>query len=185
MTWIKTVNEPDADAALKEIYKRIRSTRGKVSNIMRIQSLNPAVMEAHLNFYLSIMFKSSNLKREEREMIAVVVSRANGCSYCINHHAEALNFYWKDRQRVQNFIEDYRNIALPSSSRKMLDYAVQLTRYPDSIRESDIGQLRSAGFKDRAILDITLITGYFNFVNRLANGLGVEFSSDEMAGYQY
>lgn len=56
----------------------------------------------------------------------------------------------------------------------MLDYAVSLTRGPGSMREADVKRLRAAGFSDRAILDICQVTAYYAYVNRLANGLGVE-----------
>jgi uncharacterized peroxidase-related enzyme len=56
----------------------------------------------------------------------------------------------------------------------MLDYAVKLTREPQAMSASDVGTLRSAGFNDTAILDIAQVAAYFAFVNRLADGLGVE-----------
>lgn len=56
----------------------------------------------------------------------------------------------------------------------MLDYAVKLTKSPWEIAATDVETLRAAGFSAAAILDINQITGYFNFVNRLASGLGVE-----------
>lgn len=56
----------------------------------------------------------------------------------------------------------------------MLDYAVKLTRSPSDIGAGDVGALRDAGFDDRAIHDICAITAYFAFVNRIADGLGVE-----------
>ena len=55
----------------------------------------------------------------------------------------------------------------------MLDYALELTEDPASLRADDVARLRDAGFDDRSILDINLVTGYFAFVNRLADGLGV------------
>lgn len=55
----------------------------------------------------------------------------------------------------------------------MLDYAVRLTREPWAVGEPDVDRLRRAGFSDRAILDVNLVTGYYAFVNRLADGLGV------------
>ena len=55
----------------------------------------------------------------------------------------------------------------------MLDYAVRVTREPWTVRREDIERLRSSGFSDRAVLDISLVTGYYAFVNRLADGLGV------------
>jgi alkylhydroperoxidase family enzyme len=56
----------------------------------------------------------------------------------------------------------------------MLDYAVKLTRSPSEIDEGDVRTLRGAGFDDRAIHDICAVTAYFAFVNRIADGLGVE-----------
>jgi alkylhydroperoxidase family enzyme len=56
----------------------------------------------------------------------------------------------------------------------LLDFAVKLTREPWACAETDITRLRSAGWSDRAILDLTLVVGYFAFVNRIAQGLGVE-----------
>ena len=55
----------------------------------------------------------------------------------------------------------------------MLDYAVTLTETPSAVTEADVEALRQAGFTDAAILGINLITSYFNFVNRIAEGLGV------------
>lgn len=55
----------------------------------------------------------------------------------------------------------------------MLDYAIKLTLEPTRMAEEDVGRLRQVGFDDRTILDINLVTGYYAFVNRLADGLGV------------
>ncbi len=55
----------------------------------------------------------------------------------------------------------------------MLDYAAKLTRSPASVRRSDVETLRAAGFDDRAILDINLVSAYYAFANRLTDGLGV------------
>jgi len=59
----------------------------------------------------------------------------------------------------------------------MLEYAVKLTREPWSVKEADIIALREAGFSDSAILDMNQTAGYYAFVNRLADGLGVELEA--------
>jgi uncharacterized peroxidase-related enzyme len=59
----------------------------------------------------------------------------------------------------------------------MLDYAVKLTRTPTEVTLNDAQALRAAGFDDRAIHDICAVTAYFAFVNRIANGLGVELEA--------
>lgn len=56
----------------------------------------------------------------------------------------------------------------------MVDYAVKLTRTPHSVGEPDVDRLREAGFDDTAILDICQVVSYYNYVNRMAEGLGVE-----------
>ena len=69
---------------------------------------------------------------------------------------------------------DWRPAPVSETDRAMLAYATRLTTEPWSITAQDVEALRQAGFSDAAILDICQITGYFAFVNRLADGLGVE-----------
>ena len=185
MAWIDTVPETQAADALAAAYARIRRERGKLSNIMRVQSLHAPAMEAHMDLYLALMFGRSGLRRAERELLAVVVSAANTCDYCVRHHAAALEAYWKDPARVERVMTDYRQADLPGRSRAMLAYAWKLTREPAAVREADVERLRAAGLSDRDILDVNLITSYFNFVNRIALGLGVEAAPDEVGGYRY
>jgi uncharacterized peroxidase-related enzyme len=118
-------------------------------------------------------------------MIAVVVSSANKCPYCINHHKEALNYYWNDDEKLNRFIENYRNIDLTEKRLIMLEYAEKLTEKPDMVTRKYIEKLKKAGFNDQNILNINLIVSYFNFVNRIVMGLGVEYSEKEIKGYKY
>ncbi len=69
---------------------------------------------------------------------------------------------------------DYREAALAAADRAMLDYAAKLTQTPSDVGAPDIDRLRAAGFDDRGIHDICAIAAYFAFVNRIADGLGVD-----------
>ena len=89
MAWIRVVDEGEADDELQTIYQQVKGSRGRISNILSAHSLNPPALQAHMDLYMAIMFGPSGLSREEREMIAVVVSSANQCPYCIEHHAAA------------------------------------------------------------------------------------------------
>jgi len=64
--------------------------------------------------------------------------------------------------------------SISSADRAMLDYALKLTRTPSAVGEADVYALRAAGFDDTAVLDVCQVTSYYNYVNRLADGLGVE-----------
>ncbi|MBI2379481.1 MAG: peroxidase-related enzyme [Gammaproteobacteria bacterium] len=184
MSWIHEVDEQNASGELARIYADLKESRGKVANIMKVHSLNPGAMERHLDLYIHLLFGPGGLSRGEREMIAVVVSRSNRCDYCVSHHAEALSRYMKQENLLHDIVRDYREAALPARQRVMLDYASQLTISPEHTSADDIARLRDAGFADADILHINLITAYFNFVNRIALGLGVSFSSDEVQGYK-
>ncbi len=185
MSWIEVIDEEKSIGELEKIYSRIKEKRGKISNIMRIHSLHPEAMEKHLELYETLMFGRSNLLREEREFIGVIVSTLNKCEYCINHHVEALNHYWRDIDKINRFIEAFESIGLSRRYMGILDYVSKLTINPKSIEKEDIDKLREIGFSDREILDINLIASYFNFVNRITLGLGVSFSEDEIKGYKY
>jgi len=184
MSWIHEVPYEQADSKLKPVYDRLIAQRGKISNILKVHSLNPQALQDHLNLYMGLMFGPSGLKRAERETIAVVVSRADNCDYCVNHHREALARYLKDENRLEALCGDYTQAELSPRLRAICDYAHKLTTAPGQQSEADIELLRQAGLSDDEILDVTLITAYFNFVNRIALGLGVAFSAEEMTGYK-
>ena len=185
MAWIETLDLDDAPDDLRSLYDEIIDTRGKISNILKVHSLNPAALADHLALYDTLLFGRSKLRRAEREAIAVVVSAENNCTYCIQHHAEALAAYWDD-ERVEHMSTDYTALDdLDDRVRAACDIATKLTRSPDAMTESDVDTLRNAGWADRSVLDIVLITAYFNFVNRIATGLGVEVTAEEVTGYDY
>ncbi|HID53364.1 MAG TPA: peroxidase [Anaerolineae bacterium] len=80
----------------------------------------------------------------------------------------------KDEALVEQLKSDWRQANLNPPDRAMLAYAIKLTLEPGQMVEADVIALRDAGFSDRDILDINQITGYYAYVNRLADGLGVE-----------
>lgn len=69
--------------------------------------------------------------------------------------------------------------------RTAINCSIKLTNSPSSITQFDIEELKKSGWADEDILGINLIISYFNFVNRIALGLGVEFSEEEVKGYKY
>lgn len=81
MAWIITIDEDQAEGHLAKVYRAAVARAGRVFNVLKIQSLNPAVLESGMGLYLSTMYKPSPLTRGQRELIATVVSKANGCHY--------------------------------------------------------------------------------------------------------
>lgn len=186
MANIEVISYEQSSGKLKEIYEDLIAKRGKLAEVHTIQSLHPDSIIAHMELYLTIMFGHSPLSRGQREMMAVVVSSANGCAYCQQHHGAALNNYWKDENRVEKLKKSYKIAGLTDQEMALSQYAIELTLLPDDFENENRTQLlRQAGFDDRAILDATLVVGYFNFVNRIVLALGVELEKEAGEGYKY
>ena len=185
MAYIEVIQHNEAEGELKNIYDNLVKSRGKLAEVHKIQSLNPKSIVNHMDLYMTIMFGKSPLRRYQREMIAVVVSASNNCKYCIKHHSEALNHFWKDEIKVKNLSLDFRSIELSELDQKLCDFAHSLTKFPNSGKEENsVQDLRRLGLSDRGILDTSLVISYFNFVNRMVLGLGVHLE-DNAGGYVY
>ena len=78
-----------------------------------------------------------------------------------------------DEAFVKALVEDYERAPLSEADRAMLDYATKVTKDATRITPKDHEGLRSVGFDDRGILQITLIASWFNYINRVADALGV------------
>jgi uncharacterized peroxidase-related enzyme len=78
-----------------------------------------------------------------------------------------------DQELVAALEEDYRSASISEQEKVMLEYVVQVTRDATRISPADHDRLRSVGFDDKGILQITLIASWFNYINRVADALGV------------
>jgi uncharacterized peroxidase-related enzyme len=82
-----------------------------------------------------------------------------------------------DKENEDDFLEqvteDYKKADISDKEKLMLYYTEKLTNNPSSVTEQDVKDLRVAGFSDRAINDINQVVSYFNYVNRIAEGLGI------------
>lgn len=186
MAVIKVIQEEEATGMLKDIYSDLTAKRGKLAEVHKIQSLNPKTIISHMQLYMDIMYGQSPLSRPQRELMAVVVSITNNCLYCTHHHAAALNAYWKDDQKIKYLLEGKEINGLKETEQVLISLAKVMTADPSGTEKDIIlDKLKSLGMDDRSILDANLVIAYFNFVNRIVLGLGVNLEDDEGKGYRY
>jgi len=185
MAWIKTVDMDRASGKTKKVYDRIMKERGHLANIFVAQGLDPEVLEHHLDLYEILMIDPGPLSREEREMIAVIVSAANRSAYGAIHHSEALESVDKNPAALYSLIREFASKKESPREKALLAYAAKITLSPKDISSGDIKDLKDAGLTDEEILRANLIAGYFNFSNRVALGLGVELEKGEARKYKY
>jgi uncharacterized peroxidase-related enzyme len=185
MPFIEIIQPEQADGELKEIYDDLVASRGKIAEVHKIQSLNPASITCHMELYMTIMFGKSPLKRVHREMMAVIVSISNQCQYCQVHHLEAVKNYWKDDEKIKSLQENFEGSQLSEKEKALCRFAKVLTEHPEKSTDAGlVNPLKKSGFTDREILDATLVISYFNFVNRIVLGLGVSLEVNP-GGYKY
>ncbi len=184
MSYIEIVDPDRAEGRLLEVYEEVRGRRGKVADIMAVHSLMPETMLSHLRLYMDIVYGKGGLSRLQREAIAVAVSAVNDCRYCVRHHQDALAKYAKDDALVAGLGEDPLSAPMDEKLGLLVGYAVKLTREPDAIEKKDVERLKQAGWDDEQVLHAALVTSYFNFVNRMALGLGLDLEKD-LSGFKY
>lgn len=183
--WIRVIAPEAAEGKLRAVYDETLKKRGRLAAVHMIHSLNPESLRAHMDLYMALMFGASPVPRRTREMVAVAVSRSNGCAYCVAHHADALARYEKRSEYIQAIREGRWEALIPGDC-AVCRYAEKLTKEPGSMSEADVAALKGGGFSDEEILDISQIAAYFNFVNRIVLGLGVDLEdADSRRGFKY
>lgn len=170
VTRLKPANEDGLDDDLKAYFAKCMEKLGMVPNVLRAYALRPEKLRMFSQMYNELMLGYSGLSKLEREMIAVAVSAANRCYYCLVAHGQAVRALSDDPELGEMIAFNYRVAALPARQRAMLDFAWKLTVTPQDITEADREGLRAEGFSDEDIFDICDVAGFFNYTNRVAHG---------------
>ena len=169
---------------VKAIYDTFRKNEGKVPNWIQAFAVHPTIMARFLNYY-GILFdpKQGRLPMAEREMIAALVAKTNGCTYCTVHHTGGLANEIHDSQRAQRIIINYREVNLTERERAICDFTEKVTEMPGKIHDSDFQSLRDAGLDREETLEVLEIAAFFGFATRYAAPLSIVPDS-EMFDYQ-
>jgi uncharacterized peroxidase-related enzyme len=157
------------DADSKAYFAKCEEKLGFVPNVLKAYAFDLAKLKAFIAMADDLMLAPSGLSKLERELIAVAVSSANHCHYCLVAHGAAVRKYSKDPKLAETIVANYRAADLDPRTRAMLDFAWKLTVEPSGIEEADRARLRAVGFKDRDIWDIAAVAGFYNMSNRVAS----------------
>jgi uncharacterized peroxidase-related enzyme len=162
-------DEPALPDDLQRYFARCREKLGYVPNVLASYAFDAAKLQAFVAFYNDLMLADSPLTKLEREMIAVVVSSANRCFYCLTAHGAAVRQLSGKPELGEMLVMNYRTAPLSPRERAMLDFAVLMTKASATIEEKDRQALRDVGLSDRDIWDVAAVAGFFNMSNRMAS----------------
>lgn len=185
--WIEMVSDADANADLLDALSLARTPHGTVDNVMRVHSLRPNTMRGHVALYRAALHDDANtLPAWLQETISSYVSILNDCPYSLANHWANARHLIGDEPRTDAIEAALHNDrpedVFEGAELALMRYAKKLTRDPAAMVESDIQAMRDAGLDDGQILEANQIIGYFNYVNRCLNGLGVTTEGD-IVGY--
>jgi uncharacterized peroxidase-related enzyme len=173
-------DERELPERLQGLFAKARETIGFVPNVFRAYSYRPERLSAWFGHYKQLHEPTENLTAADREMIAVVVSAYNRCTYCIVAHGQALRAGLIARGMTAAAAEvladhiatNWRHAELDDRQRAVCDYAERLTAEPRRMQESDLRALRDVGLTDHEVWDVVEIASMYNFTNRMALALG-------------
>lgn len=187
--WIRMIPLDEASGKLAEMYQLAKTPAGTVDNVMRAHSLRPHTMQGHLVLYRSVLHNPDNtLPFWFLEVVASYVSMSNQCEYSLTHHWANARRLINDATRSQK-IHDALKTAQPEQAftgkeLALLRYARKLTLDVAGMVKADIDALHEAGCDDGEILEVNQVCAYFNYSNRLLNGLGVSTQGDVVGYYK-
>lgn len=183
--WVKVPEPAKAPEAVQTLFGKFEEKTGFVPNVARNFALTPEHFLRWFKYYDFLMRNEehSQLSRKEREMIAVVVSSANHCEYCLVSHAAYLREISNDPTLPEVLIANYRRAELSPREHALLEFAYQITVGSGDMSSADVQMLRAIGLSDEAIFEAAQVAAMFNFTNRLANSMG--WVPNEVYFYQH
>ena len=182
------IGDDEAGEALRAALDLARTPHGTVDNVMRVHSLRPSTLRGHVVLYRAVLHDDDNqLPAWLQETISSWVSILNDCPYSLANHWRNARYLIDDEERA-DAIERALHRRQPQqvfdgAELALMRYAEKLTLRPGAMEEDDVAVLRDAGLDDGRILEANQIIGYFNYVNRCLNGLGVTTDGDVVGYY--
>ncbi len=181
--WIEHVPYDRSKGYLRTLYDRVKGPDGAIDNVMKVHSLRPHTMEGHSALYKSVLHHTGNtLPVWFLECLGIYTSLANRCSYSVEHHYAGLARLLDDRKRAEAIYQALMmgkpETQFAGKELALLVYVRKLTLAHGDMSKTDIQALHASGADDGEILEANQVAAYFNYSNRLLNGLGVTTKGD-------
>ena len=168
ISWFPVPDEADLPPELQGLFRAARERIGFVPNVFRTYAFRPERLSAWFAHFRMLHEETPGLSAAEREMIAVVVSMANGCLYCLVAHGAALRIQLDDPVLGERISYDWRRAGLDARRSAICAYAEKLTRTPRELGSDDLQSLLDAGLTMQEAWDVAEIASMYNLTNRMA-----------------
>jgi uncharacterized peroxidase-related enzyme len=167
-SWFPVPDETELPDKLQGLFAKARERLGFVPNVFRAYAFRPERLSAWFAHYRQLHEPTEHLSAADREMIAVVVSAANGCLYCLIAHGAALREELGDPILGERISYDWRRAGLNAKQTAICAYAEKLTLSPRELTREDLQTLLDAGLTLEEAWDVAEIAAMYNLTNRMA-----------------
>lgn len=171
MARIKPLEEEHVAQEVQPIYEEIEGVFGRVPNIFKTYAHFPPLLKANWEKFKAVMMGGS-LRRELKEAIALVVSDANACQYCIAAHGLALQQLGFTRESIDALVKNLKAEGFQPKELRLLEIARKSTQDANAVTDQDIAELRQLGWSESEIVEaqgvMELFTGFNKFLDSLA-----------------
>ncbi len=167
-SWFPVPTDDELPENLRKLFTKAREQLGFVPNVFRVWAYRPERVSAWFAHYRQLHEPTTHLDAADREMIAVVVSSANGCLYCLIAHGAALREALGDPILGERISYDWRRAGLDPRRHAICAYADKLTRRPREVTREDLQTLLDAGLTLEEAWDVAEIASMYNLTNRMA-----------------
>jgi len=167
-SWFPVPADEDLPEGLRGLFAKARERLGFVPNVFRVYAFRPERLSAWFAHYRQLHEPTDGLSAADREMIAVVVSSANGCLYCLVAHGAALRDELGDPVLGERISYDWRRAGLDERRAAICAYADKLTVAPRTVGRDDLQSLLNVGLSPHEAWDVAEIAAMYNLTNRMA-----------------
>jgi uncharacterized peroxidase-related enzyme len=154
---------------IRERILAVQEKSGFVPNVFLVLAHRPDEFRAFFAYHDALMEKDGGLTKAEREMIVVATSGANQCQYCVVAHGAILRIRAKNPLVADQVAINFRKADITERQKAMLDFAMKVSLSAQTVTDTDIAAVKSHGFTDDDVWDITAIAAFFALSNRMAN----------------
>ncbi|TYO99031.1 putative peroxidase-related enzyme [Geothermobacter ehrlichii] len=158
---------------VEAVFREIEDAFGMVPNLFRTYAHHPPLLRANWNKVKAVMMEGS-LDRKVKETIAVLVSRDNGCSYCVAAHTSALRAIGVTDEELQAIEENLDQADFSAREKALIGFARKANRDPLRISDDEFEALRRAGATDAEIVEALGVMELFTAFNKFLDSLDVE-----------
>ena len=167
-SWFPVPAEESLPADLRGLFAKARERLGFVPNVFRVYAFRPERLSAWFSHFRQLHQPTEHLGAADREMIAVVVSSANRCLYCLVAHGAALREELGDPVLGERISYDWRRAGLDPRRSAICAYAEKLTLTPQHVTRADLQTLLDAGLTLEEAWDVAELSAMYNLTNRMA-----------------